>query len=161
MNTRMTTCNVANVFRTPAVRVTCVSRVVVLPLLAFVVVAALTTSPAAWAAAGCPSCAASVAATQGTNDKGSQDGQGQPEAKVSGLSEKAAPMLWGVVVSVLPEKGGLLIKHEEVPGVMKAMTMLLRVDEATLKVAKKNQVVKGRLVRKDGVWWLEEAKLAD
>ncbi|WP_052362208.1 copper-binding protein [Geminisphaera colitermitum] len=76
-------------------------------------------------------------------------------------ADQSAPVLWGVVVSVLPEKGGLLVKHEEVPGVMKAMTMLLRVDEATLKTAKKNQVLRGLLVRKDGAWWLEEVKLAD
>lgn len=109
----------------------------------------LTAMPA-WADAGCPSCAAASAspATAVQNKEVAQE-------------EDAAPVLWGVVISVLPEKGGLLIKHEEIPGVMKAMTMLLKVDEATLKVAKSNQVVKGRLVRQENVWWLKDARLAD
>ena len=39
--------------------------------------------------------------------------------------------LKGVVLDVLADKSALLVKHEEIPGVMKAMTMLLKVDAAT------------------------------
>ncbi|AHF94862.1 hypothetical protein OPIT5_28615 [Opitutaceae bacterium TAV5] len=108
-------------------------------------------STAVRADANCPACkaddkanSAAVAAVLKT----------EPPAQAA----QSAPVLWGVGVSVRPEKGGLLVKHEEVPGVMKAMTMLLRVDEATLRTAKKNQVLRGLLVRKDGAWWLDEVE---
>jgi len=68
--------------------------------------------------------------------------------------------LKGVVLDIRTDRGALVVKHEEIPGVMRAMTMLLKVDEATLKAAKKDQAVTGLLVRKSDGWWLEEAKLA-
>ena len=66
----------------------------------------------------------------------------------------------GVVVDVLTEQSALLVKHEEVPGVMKAMTMLLKVDADTLKspVASKGTAITGQLVRKADSWWLESVK---
>jgi hypothetical protein len=71
--------------------------------------------------------------------------------------------LKGVVVDVLADKSALLVKHEEIPGVMKAMTMLLKVDADTLKspAATKGAAITGLLVRKADGWWLEEAKLAE
>lgn len=71
--------------------------------------------------------------------------------------------LKGVVVDVLADKSALLVKHEEIPGVMKAMTMLLKVDAATLKsaAATKGAAITGLLVRKADGWWLEEAKAAE
>jgi hypothetical protein len=65
--------------------------------------------------------------------------------------------LKGVVIDVLPDKSALLVKHEEIPGVMKAMIMLLKVDVATLKspAATKGAAITGLLVRKDDGWWLE------
>lgn len=83
-----------------------------------------------------------------------------PAATVAGTSADSPKRhpLKGVVVSVLAEKSALLVKHEEVPGVMKAMTMLLKVDAATLKspAAQKGAAITGLLVRKDDGWWLEE-----
>ena len=69
--------------------------------------------------------------------------------------------LKGVVVNVLAEKSALLVKHEEIPGVMKAMTMLLKVDANTLKssAAKKDTAITGLLVRKSDGWWLEDVKV--
>ena len=66
--------------------------------------------------------------------------------------------LKGLVVDVLADKSALLVKHEEVPGVMKAMTMLLQVDADTLKspAATKGAAITGLLVRKADGWWLEE-----
>jgi Cu/Ag efflux protein CusF len=66
--------------------------------------------------------------------------------------------LKGVIVDVLSDQSALLVKHEEVPGVMKAMTMLLKVDAAALSSAKKGQTVTGLLVRKADGWWLDEVK---
>ncbi len=85
-----------------------------------------------------------------------------PVASVAGKADETAPArhaLKGVVIDVLAGKSALLVKHEEIPGVMKAMTMLLTVDAATLKsdAAKKGAVIAGSLVRKADGWWLEGA----
>lgn len=63
--------------------------------------------------------------------------------------------LKGVVVSVLADKSALLVKHEEIPGVMKAMTMLLKVDAEALKAVRAGDAVTGLLVRKADGWWLD------
>lgn len=84
-------------------------------------------------------CAASEAATQ-------------PEAPRHPLK--------GVVVDVVPERHALLVKHEEIPGVMRAMTMLLKVGPAPLREARKGQALAGQLTRREDGWWLEEVVLA-
>lgn len=68
--------------------------------------------------------------------------------------------LKGVVVDVLAAQKSLLVKHEEIPGVMKAMTMALRVDEATLATVKKGDAISAVLANEDGAWWLHEVKVA-
>lgn len=78
-------------------------------------------------------------------------------------AEPAAPVghpLRGVVVAVLADKQALLVKHEEIPGVMRAMTMLLKVDAAALAAAKKDQAITATLIRKTDGWWLEDVKPA-
>jgi len=68
--------------------------------------------------------------------------------------------LKGVVVDILAGQSALLVKHEEIPGYMMAMTMMFKVDAATLKAATKGQAITGTLVeRKDG-FWLEDVKPA-
>jgi hypothetical protein len=92
-------------------------------------------------------------------------------SKHGGKAEAAAPLaagstaeaprghpLKGVIVAVLGEKSALLVKHEEIPGVMKAMTMLLKVDAPTLAAAKKDQAITATLVRKADGWWLENVQ---
>jgi hypothetical protein len=83
-----------------------------------------------------------------------------PTPSSTGQTETSEPIrgysLRGVVVDVLPQKGGLLVKHEEIPGVMKAMTMLLKVDETTLQAVHNDQAVTGLLVRRADGWWLCE-----
>jgi len=75
----------------------------------------------------------------------------------------AAPRhpLKGVVVGVLPERHALLVKHEEIPGVMRAMTMVLKVGPAPLRDAKEGQALTGQLTRRGDVWWLEDVVLAN
>lgn len=68
--------------------------------------------------------------------------------------------LQGVVVDVLADKKSLLVKHEEIPGVMKAMTMLLRVDDTTLAAVKKGDAITATLTNEDGAWWLHDVKPA-
>lgn len=82
----------------------------------------------------------------------------QPAAK-----EKSGPTrhpLKGMVVDVVADKGALLVKHDEIPGIMRAMTMLLKVTPEDLKSVHKDQPITGLLVRKPDGWWLESVKPA-
>lgn len=90
----------------------------------------------------------------------------EPQPTPAEAPTKPAPVghpLKGVVVDVLVEKSALLVKHEEISGVMKAMTMLLKVDAETLKssASQKGAVITGRLVRKEDGWWLEAVKAVE
>jgi Cu/Ag efflux protein CusF len=69
--------------------------------------------------------------------------------------------LKGVVLDIRADRSALIVKHEEIPGVMRAMTMLLKVDAPTLAAAQKDQAITGLLVRKPDGWWLEEVKPAN
>ena len=64
----------------------------------------------------------------------------------------------GVIVEVRPEQSSLLVKHEAIPGFMRAMTMLFKVDAPTLQAAKKGQTITATLAERDGDYWLEEVK---
>ena len=68
--------------------------------------------------------------------------------------------LRGVVTGVLADKSALVVKHEEIPGVMGAMTMMFKVDAATLKAAQEGRALTGLMSRQDGAWVLEEVKFA-
>jgi Cu/Ag efflux protein CusF len=82
--------------------------------------------------------------------------EGGTSVKASESNAPARHPLKGVVVEVMADRSALLVKHEEIPGVMKAMTMLLNVDDAALKSAKKGDAVTGMLVKKTDGWWLED-----
>lgn len=62
--------------------------------------------------------------------------------------------LAGVVLGVSTEKTALLVKHEEVPGVMRAMTMLFRVEPAVLEQVKRGDAIRARIERRADGWWL-------
>ncbi len=66
--------------------------------------------------------------------------------------------LKGVVVDVMAAKGALLVKHEAIEGYMPAMTMLFKVDAATLQSAQKGQAITATLVARDGDFALEDVK---
>ena len=83
-----------------------------------------------------------------------------PPTQKSDEAAKRHP-LRGVVTGVYTEKSALLIKHDAIPGVMRAMTMLFRVDAATLKAARNGQTITGMLSREGDEWWLHDAKLSD
>jgi Cu/Ag efflux protein CusF len=67
--------------------------------------------------------------------------------------------LKGVVTGTLADKSAILVKHEEIPGVMRAMTMMFKVDAATLKTVKNGDAITGLMSRQDGAWVLEEVKV--
>lgn len=78
-----------------------------------------------------------------------------PNAKPA---ETARHPLKGVVVEVRTERGALLVKHEAIPGYMMAMTMLFKVDAATLKAVKTGAAITGTLVERGDDYYLEDVK---
>lgn len=75
-------------------------------------------------------------------------------------AEKPAAQLHplvGVVREVVTDRQALLVKHEEIPGVMRAMTMLLRVEPEVLARVKKGDAITAKLGRDaDGKWFLRD-----
>ena len=69
--------------------------------------------------------------------------------------------LKGVITEIYADRGELMVKHEEIPGFMMAMTMMFKVDAVTLKAAKKDQAITGTLVQRGKEFWLENVKPAE
>lgn len=77
--------------------------------------------------------------------------------------KSAAPArhpLKGVITSVVAEQSAFMVKHEEIPGVMRAMTMMFKVDEAALKSFKVGDAITGLMSRQGRNWILEDVKAA-
>ena len=66
--------------------------------------------------------------------------------------------LRGVVVAVDADKSALRVKHEEIPGFMRAMTMQFKVDAPTLAAAKIGATLTGQMSRQGKDWVLEDVK---
>lgn len=60
----------------------------------------------------------------------------------------------GTIVTVDAAAGSVTVKHDAIPGVMTAMTMPLKADEATLKALQPGQEFLGRMDSRDAEWWL-------
>jgi Cu/Ag efflux protein CusF len=84
-----------------------------------------------------------------------------PLAAAADKSETKRHPLRGVITRIDAERSALMVKHEEIPGVMRAMTMLFKVDAATLKQAKEGQTITGLMSRQGNAWVLEEVKAVD
>ena len=82
-----------------------------------------------------------------------------PAAAEAPAAPKRHP-LRGVITSVIADKSAFMIKHEEIPGVMRAMTMLFKVDEATFKAFKIGDALTGLMSRQGNTWVLEDVKPA-
>lgn len=76
-------------------------------------------------------------------------------------AEPAGHPLRGVIVKVMNDREALLVKHEEIPGVMRAMTMVLKVDAATLAAAKTGTAITGTLLKLEDGWWLRDVRSAE
>lgn len=93
-----------------------------------------------------------------------------PFAALSAAEKSAAPAeapaapkrhpLRGVITSVVTDKSAFMVKHEEIPGVMRAMTMMFKVDAPTLKAFKAGDAITGLMSRQPTGWLLEEVKPA-
>lgn len=91
-------------------------------------------------------------------------------AALSAAEKSAAPAeapaapkrhaLRGVITSVLADKSAFMVKHEEIPGVMRAMTMMFKVDATALKTFKTGDAITGLMSRQAAGWVLEEVKPA-
>jgi Cu/Ag efflux protein CusF len=86
-------------------------------------------------------------------------GSATPDPKQTTPAIKRHP-LRGVVTGIMTDRSALLVKHEEIPGVMRAMTMLFKVDAPTLKAAKEGQTITGLMSRQGDAWVLEDVKIA-
>ncbi len=71
---------------------------------------------------------------------------------------KAHPVK-GVIMGIMADKTALLVKHEEVPGVMRAMTMMFKVEPAVLEKVKRTDTITGLMSRRDDGWWLHEVEV--
>ena len=67
--------------------------------------------------------------------------------------------LRGVVTNIYADRSALLVRHEEIPGFMKPMTMLFKVDAPTLQAARKGQTITARMSRQGNDWVLEDVKV--
>jgi Cu/Ag efflux protein CusF len=66
--------------------------------------------------------------------------------------------LRGVITGIMADRSALLVKHEAIPGVMRAMTMMFRVDAATLAAAREGQAITGLMSRQGDAWVLDNVK---
>lgn len=80
------------------------------------------------------------------------------EEKTAKPDDAKCHPLKGVIVDILADQSALLVKHEDLPGFMPAMTMLFKVNAASLKAAQKNQTITGTLVQRGKEFWLEDVK---
>lgn len=67
--------------------------------------------------------------------------------------------LKGVITAIDSDRSAIMVKHEAIPGVMRAMTMLFRIDEATLKSVQKGQTITAMMSRQADEWWLHDVKV--
>jgi Cu/Ag efflux protein CusF len=87
-----------------------------------------------------------------------------PALQAAEKSAETAPAtkrhaLRGVIVAIDAEKSALRIKHEEIPGVMRAMTMQFRVDATALKTAQVGATITGLMSRQPDHWLIEDVKI--
>jgi Cu/Ag efflux protein CusF len=84
------------------------------------------------------------------------------DAPTSVATESAPPVshpVKGVVEGLLPDRQALLVKHGEVPGVMRAMTMLFKVEPAVLEKVKPGDAIQARMAKRADGWWLTDVKV--
>lgn len=86
-----------------------------------------------------------------------------PSAPAAPAEAPAAPKrhpLRGIITGVLADKSAFLVKHEEIPGVMRAMTMMFKVDATALKTFKNGDTITALMSRQGTNWVLEDLKPA-
>ncbi|HUR57921.1 MAG TPA: copper-binding protein [Opitutaceae bacterium] len=69
--------------------------------------------------------------------------------------------LRGVVTTVIADQSSLMVKHEAIPGVMRAMTMMFKVEADTLKAVHPGDAITAQLTREGDDWWLRQVKVTE
>ncbi len=119
-------------------------------------------------ALGAVACKPGAGEGRGAKGGGQTESAGQATGADAGEGSAAEAeagkryALTGRVVSVLKERGSLLVDHEAIPGFMPRMTMEFRVGAGDLALAKEGAELKATLVdaavgdfRLEGVWWVD------
>ncbi len=60
----------------------------------------------------------------------------------------------GRILGTDTERNQVLLKHDAIPGVMRAMTMPFNVDPKIVPGLKRDQVILGRIEKRGKEWWL-------
>lgn len=81
----------------------------------------------------------------------------EPSARAEDLTKlpEGYHVLTGTVVAINAERGTLLVQHNEVPGVMAAMTMEFHVGPGDLKVAREGLPIQAVMYQMSDGFWLE------
>jgi len=82
-------------------------------------------------------------------------------AEQSGERAEEGPLVKGVVTRILEDRRLVMVKHEEIPGVMRAMTMAFSVPEAVWDKLEPGVYLTGILGGGRGDWRLSDVKLTD
>lgn len=131
-------------------------RVLLPTLFAFLLPAALSAATAK--NCGCACCKGKEVCCCHAGDAADKPAADKPMADKPAADEKRYP-LKGVVTDLYADRSALMVKHEEIPGYMRAMTMLFKVDAATLAAAKKGDAITGTLIKRGKEFWLEDYKV--
>jgi protein SCO1 len=93
---------------------------------------------------------------------GSREGGEAAKPEAAAVSAPQSREITGRVVSVLKERGTLLVDHDEIPGYMPRMTMEFAVGAGDLALAKDGAELRAKLIEEGGgkfrleaVWWRE------
>jgi Cu/Ag efflux protein CusF len=81
----------------------------------------------------------------------------QETASSAAPTEAPAPKfhpLTGIVTDVMPERSALVVKHDEIPGVMRAMTMLFLVEVDVPGRVKKGDAIRAKMGRDENRKWI-------
>jgi Cu/Ag efflux protein CusF len=82
-------------------------------------------------------------------------------AEKVGPAKDEGHALKGVVTKVLEDRHLVMIKHEEIPGVMKAMTMAFSVPDDVWPQLKPGVALTGRMHKGEKSWKLTDVKIVD
>lgn len=83
----------------------------------------------------------------------------EPAKPTAPAEQPKAHPVKGVIMGVMADKTALLVKHEEVPGVMRAMTMMFKVEPAVLEKVQRGDAIKALMSRRTDGWWLHEVEV--
>lgn len=83
----------------------------------------------------------------------------EPAKPATPAEQPKAHPVKGVIMGIMAEKSSLLVKHEEVPGVMRAMTMMFKVEPAVLGQVKRGDAIRAKMQRRADGWWLLDVEV--